>query len=147
MARVGRTAPGSNRPSGPPSSKGGKAKEQLEHRKRVGEFVRQRREALGLTQGDVIAALRYVSRNSVSNVETGREGLPARRVFDWADILQVPHDAFFRFVTGESKRMEELPEPDVTEAGLVQLLRKLPERDKRKVRDFIDSLLAQKRLP
>ncbi len=90
----------------------------------------------------MIAALEYVSRNSVSNVETGREGLPARRVFDWADVLQLPHDEFFRFVTGASKRMDDVPAPDAPEASLVQLVRKLPDRDKRKVRAFVDELLS-----
>ncbi len=75
-------------------------------RKRVGVFVRKRREELGLSQGDVIRALGYVSRNSVSNIETGREGLPAKRIYAWADLLRVPHDAFYRFATGETRRMD-----------------------------------------
>lgn len=32
-------------------------------------------------------------------------GLTAKRVYAWADILQMPRDAFFRFVMGESDRM------------------------------------------
>lgn len=73
--------------------------------KRVGAFVKARREELGLSQGDIIKALGYASRNAVSNVEVGIEGLPAKRIYAWADILEVPRDAFFRFATGEASSM------------------------------------------
>ncbi len=69
-------------------------------RVRVGAFVRGRRLELGLSQGDVIARLGYKSRNSVSNIELGLEGLPARRAHDWADVLEVDRDAFYRIVAG-----------------------------------------------
>ena len=82
------------------------AEERAELRQRVGAFLQQRREELGLSQGDIIKALGYVSYNSVWNLETGREGLPPKRIYAWADILQVQRDAFFRFVTGETKTME-----------------------------------------
>jgi len=65
-----------------------------------------RREALGLSQGDIIHVLGYKSRNAVSNIEVGIEGLPAKRAYAWADILEVPRDPFFRFVTGEVDRLE-----------------------------------------
>ncbi len=68
-------------------------------RVRVGAFVRARRLELGLSQGDVIARLGYKSRNSVSNIELGLEGLPARRAHEWADVLEVDRDAFYRIVT------------------------------------------------
>ena len=74
--------------------------------KRVGAFVRARREELGLSQGDIIRVLGYKSRNAVSNIEVGIEGLPAKRAYAWADVLEVPRDAFFGFVTGEIGRME-----------------------------------------
>lgn len=86
-------------------------------RKRVGVFVRKRREELGFSQGDVIRALGYVSRNSVSNIETGREGLPAKRIYAWADLLRVPHDAFYRFATGETRRMEPAEGPPAPPSG------------------------------
>lgn len=75
-------------------------------RTRVGEFLRARRLELGLSQGDITRSMGYVSLNSVSNLETGREGLPAKRIYAWADILQLPRDAFFRFATGETEKME-----------------------------------------
>ncbi len=69
----------------------------------MGAYVKKRREELGLSQGDIIDALGYKSRNAVSNIEVGIEGLPAKRIYDWADILEVPRDAFFKFATGEAK--------------------------------------------
>lgn len=73
----------------------------------MGAFVKARREELGLSQGAIIQALGYRSRNTVSNVEVGIEGLPAKRIYAWADVLDVPRDAFFRFATGEAQSMEE----------------------------------------
>ena len=73
----------------------------------MGAYVKKRREELGLSQGDIIDALGYKSRNAVSNIEVGIEGLPAKRIYDWADILEVPRDAFFRFATGEAATLDK----------------------------------------
>jgi hypothetical protein len=53
-----------------------------------------------------MGALGYKSRNAVSHIEVGIEGLPAKRAYAWANILEVPRDPFFRFVTGEAERVE-----------------------------------------
>ncbi len=82
------------------------ARERTELWNRVGAFVRARREELGLSQGDIIRVLGYKSRNAVSNIEVGIEGLPAKRAYAWADVLEVPRDAFFRFATGEVDRLD-----------------------------------------
>jgi transcriptional regulator with XRE-family HTH domain len=128
-------------------------KDRTDLRKRVGTFVRTRREQLGLSQGDIIAVLGYVSRNSVSNIETGREGLPAKRIYAWADVLEVPRDSFFRFVTGETTRMDssaraaEAAEgpPARSGAGDSELLvafRKLPSKYQRRLREQIKEFTA-----
>ena len=109
----------------------------------MGEFLRARRQELGLSQGDITRALGYVSLNSVSNLETGREGLPAKRVYAWADILQLPRDAFFRFATGETEKMEsakasgaaETEHLPQAEAALVAAYRRLPAKYQRRLRD------------
>ena len=82
------------------------ADERTELWRRIGRFVRQRREELGLTQGDIIRVLGYKSRNAVSNIEIGVEGLPTKRAYAWADLLEVSRDAFFEFVTGQRKRLD-----------------------------------------
>ena len=110
-------------------------------RKRVGAFLRARRQELGLSQGEITRSLGYVSLNSVSNLETGREGLPAKRIYAWADILQVPRDAFFRFVTGEVEKLAadqasaSTAELTPAEAGLLATYRRLPPRFQRRLRD------------
>ena len=55
---------------------------------------------------DVTRALGYKSMNAVSNVEHGREGVPAKRAYAWAEVLEVPRDAFFRFVAGETSSLD-----------------------------------------
>ncbi len=120
-----------------------KVRERQALRKRVGAYLRARRQELGLTQGEITKALGYVSLNSVSNLETGREGLPAKRVYAWADILQVPRDAFFRFVTGESDAMETGKASGTSggermsqaEAELVSTYRRLPAKYQRRLRE------------
>ena len=118
-----------------------KKREREALRKKVGEFLRERRIELGLTQAQITQALGYVSLNSVSNLETGREGLPAKRIYAWADILQLPRDAFFRFVTGEAETMETGKtsgaaggEMTRTEAELLAAYRRLPAKYQRRLR-------------
>lgn len=43
----------------------------------------------------------YRSANSIVNVESGIEGIPAKRAYAWADLLELPRDAFFQFITGQ----------------------------------------------
>ena len=115
--------------------------------KRVGAFVRERREVLGLSQGDIIRVLGYKSRNAVSNIEVGIEGLPAKRAYAWADVLELPRDAFFRFVTGGAERMEvpkAAAKPDggerftAPEAALIATYRRLPPKYQRRLREQAD---------
>jgi transcriptional regulator with XRE-family HTH domain len=116
--------------------------------KRIGRFVRQRREELGLTQGDVIRVLGYKSRNAVSNVEAGIEGLPTKRAYAWADVLEVPRDAFFQFVIGESERVTvakttAVPHADRLASAEEELLasyRRLPPKFQRRLRNHAGEL-------
>ncbi len=122
-------------------------RERTELWKRVGAFVRSRREELGLSQGDIIQVLGYKSRNAVSNIEVGIEGLPAKRAYAWADVLELPRDAFFRFVTGEAERMDvpkAAAKPNggerftTAEAALIATYRKLPPKYQRRLREQAD---------
>ncbi len=104
-------------------------------RARVGAFVRQRRHQLGLRIVDVTKALGYKSMNGVSNVEAGLEGVPAKRAYAWAEVLEVPRDAFFRFVIGETSTLDapvrntapiHLGPLSGTEQALIAAYRRLP---------------------
>lgn len=108
--------------------------------KRVGGYIKKRRDELGLSQGDIINALGYKSRNAVSNIEVGIEGLPAKRIYDWADILEVPRDAFFKFATGESTSVnfnssDSSELQTVAEKELVELYRVLPPHFQKRLRE------------
>jgi len=125
--------------SGTSIAKVGKRSVPTELRKRVGAFIRRRREQLGLTQGDIIRALGYKNAASVSNLEQGIEGLPTKRVYAWAEILQVERDDFFRFVTGEVARVggatvEEPARPlNASEEDLLERYRRLLPRFQRQL--------------
>lgn len=47
----------------------------------------------------------YRSANSIVNVESGIEGIPAKRAYAWADLLELPRDAFFQFITGQVREL------------------------------------------
>lgn len=121
------------------------------HRKRVGAFIKKRRLELGLSQGDICRLLNYKSRNSISNLEVGIEGLPAKRIYAWADILQVPRDHFFQFVVGEREGMEPGEGPrlhdrfgkDLSqyEQELVLCYRRLPVKYQRRLLQQLDEYL------
>ena len=55
--------------------------------KRVGVFVKARREHLGLSQNQLIRMLGYRNAASVSAIELGNAGLPTKRAYAWADVL------------------------------------------------------------
>jgi transcriptional regulator with XRE-family HTH domain len=127
--------------------------------KRVGKFVLERRQALGLSQHDILRALGYKGTMMVSNIERGLVGLPVKRVYAWADILHVPRDAFFRFVTGENMSMEphgsgestSRPAPAMhlspAEAELLARYRALPAKFQRQLRDHAAELETLARAP
>jgi hypothetical protein len=124
-------------------------KERKVLRERVGAFIRVRRTELGLSSGDITRALGYRTLASCWKIEKGLEGLPTKRVFAWADILELPRDAFFRFVTGETEQMEGGPlakaEPPerltVMEADLLRTFRKLTPKNQRGLQDHAEAVL------
>lgn len=112
------------------------ADQRAELRHRVGRFVRTRREELGLRLGDISTALGYKSLNAVSNVESGFEGIPAKRAYAWADLLEVPRDAFFQFVTGQ---IDDITNAAISAAAAERLTaseRELLDRYRRLPRKF-----------
>lgn len=137
-----------DRPMPGTSTRGARIRQTVRDRaelwKRVGVFVRRRREELDLSQGDIIRVLGYKSRNAVSNIEIGIEGLPPKRAYAWADLLEVPRDSFFRFVTGEALRVESSkasaktePILNAAEAELVDSYRRLPAKYQRRLREQV----------
>jgi len=126
-------------------------------RKRVGRFIKKRRMELGLSQGDLCKLLGYRSRNSVSNIEVGNEGLPPKRAHEWADALQVPRADFFAFVIGEKDDMkpggphqQDGADKDLTaaEKKLVLRYRRLEPRYQQRLLEQLDEFtILQKHTP
>ena len=58
---------------------------------RVGKFIRQRREALGLTQQDASSMLGWECKNAqvISNIERLKNGLPPRHMVKVCDVLKI----------------------------------------------------------
>ena len=83
-----------------------------ELRARVGAFIKQRREELGFTQRQAMLALGYKTPVGVSNIERGVESVQFKRAASWADLLQVPRDAFLLFITGERETVSLASTPD-----------------------------------
>jgi hypothetical protein len=99
--------------------------------------------------------LGYKSRNTVSNVEVGIEGLPAKRAYAWADVLELPRDAFFRFVTGEvdrvvvpnaAGRQDTGDRASAAESELLASYRRLPPKYQRRLREQAGELETLARL-
>jgi transcriptional regulator with XRE-family HTH domain len=113
------------------------AEQRTQLRVRVGRLVRKRRLHLGLKLKDVSSALGYRSLNAVSNVESGIEGIPAKRAYAWADLLELPRDAFFQFVTGQIDDMTSVTTSVAaerltqSERELLGCYRRLPRRFQR----------------
>jgi len=134
-----------------PGSSGSARRVTDTHRKRIGAFIKKRRLELGLSQGDICRLLDYKSRNSISNLEVGIEGLPAKRIYAWADLLQVPRDDFFQFVVGERDSMEAGGGPRLhdrfgkdlsrSEQELVLCYRRLPAKYQRRLLQQLDEFL------
>jgi transcriptional regulator with XRE-family HTH domain len=130
------------------------SRETLARRKKVGEFLRRRRLELGLSQGDMIRLLMYKNRNSISNVEIGIEGLPLKRVYQYAEVLKLPRDDFFRFVLGELEdlaltgyqraRLKDQREKTLTDAeqDLVDNFRRLSKKYQDRVREHVCEYLV-----
>jgi transcriptional regulator with XRE-family HTH domain len=135
-------------------SRGRVSADALARRKKVGEFLRRRRLELGLSQGDMIKALGYANRNSISNVEIGIEGLPLKRVYQYAELLKLPRDDFFRFVLGELEdlaltgyqrpRLKDQREKALADAeqDLVDNYRRLSKKYQDRVREHVREYLV-----
>jgi transcriptional regulator with XRE-family HTH domain len=111
-------------------------------RKRVAAFVRARRGALGLSTFDLVHALGYQSTASVSCIENATENISAKRAYAWADVLEVPQDAFFQFVTGLRDTMDvaegaptTATELSAAEKELIAQYRTLPASLRRRLRE------------
>ena len=111
----------------------------------VGGRLRTRRTALGLTQADV-ARLARTSSQQVQKYESGRDRIPAARLFELSGLLGVSIGWFFEDLDGTAQsKVQRRP---VVEADVVKLLgaynRISNDADKVIVRKIATSLASRK---
>ena len=66
----------------------------LEMRREAGQWLRAKREALGLSQRDLATKLDLDYYTFISQIESGRGRVPAERYVQWADALQTDPRTF-----------------------------------------------------
>ena len=70
------------------------AEETKKLRRELGRWLKQRREAVGLTQRELSVLLDVDYYTFISQLETGRGRIPPARYVDWANALQMSPRAF-----------------------------------------------------
>lgn len=70
----------------------------MELRGELGEYIRGLREARGMTQSDLAAAVGIEYYTAISAIELGRNSLPPERYHDFAKALGVSPKTFMRNV-------------------------------------------------
>lgn len=82
--------------------------------KDLGDSIRRRRKALGLTQADLASNV-GLARPSVANIETGRQQLLIHQLYQFASALQMPVIDLLPAGNGEptaGRPLEDLPLPE-----------------------------------
>lgn len=97
----------------------------------LGERLRNSREYLGLSQGEVAGYL-SLSRPAITNIESGRRKVSTLELTRFARLYRQPYEYFL----GEA---QEIPD-DETATALFRTARDLTERDKEQVLRFAQFL-------
>lgn len=113
----------------------------------IGQMIRERREALGLSQQQLADLVGYKTRGSVSKLETTRD-MPIRKVIPVAQALGISVAELVGWTSDE-----DVPDTDVIAKVMIKSPEtfdeffpnylKLTDDNKKKVRDFTSFLLSQ----
>lgn len=104
-------------------------------RPQLGARLREAREYLGLSQGEVAAYLR-IPRSALSHIESGRRRIDALELKQMAELYRQP----IAYFTGEIQVAEGMAE-DV--AHLARAAASLSKRDREELRRFAEYLRAR----
>jgi transcriptional regulator with XRE-family HTH domain len=79
----------------------------------IGEVIRTRRKALGMTQ-ETLASKLDISRGSLANIETGRQNVLVHQLYKFGLVLNLEPTDFLPITSNASARLDlaELPLPD-----------------------------------
>lgn len=111
-------------------------------KKLVGEKIKERRTALGMSQRDLAERMGYSNHSTVARVESGSVDLPQSKVAKFADALSTTP----AYLMGWEKEPEDLAELTATilqDTDLLKSIEKylsLSAPDQKAVRALIDAL-------
>lgn len=106
-----------------------------------GKKVRMRREALGMTQGELAEKVGYKERSAIAKIESGVNDPTLSKVADFAEALSV--DVSY-FADWQSSRSFAL---GMSDAKLIKKYHLLSEANKQVVLDLINSLIEAQNKP
>ena len=112
----------------------------------VGQRIKERRLAMGMSQRDLAAALDYSNHSTIARIEAGRVDLPQSKISLFADVLHTTP----AYLMGWDKEPEDLADLAATilqDQDLLAMVEKylaMDAADQRAVRAMVDALAAKK---
>lgn len=103
----------------------------------VGERIKKRRIALGLSQTDLAKRMGYTNKTTISKVENGRDNITTDRVRKFADAL---HCSTSYLMGWEELEDNDIPEYDTKDAECLALFSKLTETQKDNILNLMRSM-------
>ena len=103
----------------------------------IGAIIKSRRKTLGMKQ-ETLAGLLGVSRGSLANVETGRQGILVHQLYKFADALRLTPYDLLPLALADTSRTEpiELPLPrDLKAQQREQIARFFDQVDTSQIRE------------
>lgn len=107
----------------------------------IGQRIKQRREALKMSQEELAQKIGYKSRSSINKIELDLYNLKQSKIKAIADALQTTPS----YIMGWEE--EKNPTPDIEDGKYMEFMRlfkQLPESEQQIVIDLIKSLLKER---
>jgi transcriptional regulator with XRE-family HTH domain len=106
--------------------------------KLVGNYIREHREKVGLSQGDVAKQLRLKTAQSISNIERGISPLPRAKIKKLSTILRIEKGEILTLVLRELQ--DRYAKAVGAESHSILLPQDLGSKEKRVISEFVDRL-------
>lgn len=111
----------------------------------VGQRIKERRVAMGMSQRDLAAVLEYSNHSTIARIEAGKVDLPQSKIAIFADVLHTTP----AYLMGWEKEPEDLA--DLTAAilqnkellAMIEQYLTLGSADQRAVRTMVEALAAK----